>query len=298
MMKRFVYAALFLLISNLFANIEIEISDSKIANAQTLLVELKADEEDPKIEKIYAAFEGKRYPFYKNRVEKGRSFYALVPTDYHTEAKTTNLTVVFIIDGDKYYSTFKIDIYEGVYKSEKLKVASSRAKISKKNLLRIKREQKEAMEIYNKKSARFYPSSSFIYPIDSKITSAFGNKRVFNGILKSYHSGTDFRAKIGTPVKAIADGRITLVKNRFFAGNSIIIDHGQGIYSGYYHLSKFKVKRGELVKRGEIIALAGDTGRVTGAHLHLSIRVNSVQVDPLQFIDTINLLFDSKSLDD
>ncbi len=291
MIKRSIFIIAIFMFSNLFANIDIEVSDSKVANAQTLLVKLKADKEDPLIEKIYAAFEGKRYPFYKNRFEKGRSFYALVPANYYTKAKKSNLVVVFIIDGDKYYSTFKIDIFEGTYKSEKLKVASSRAKISKKNRLRIEKEQKEAMKIYKKNTPYFYPKKPFTYPLNSKITSQFGNKRLFNGILKSYHSGTDFRAKVGTPVKAIAKGRVVLAKNRFFAGNSVIIDHGQGIYSGYYHLSGFKVKKGELVKRGEIIGSAGATGRVTGPHLHLSIRVNSVQVDPLQFIETINLLF-------
>lgn len=272
------------------ADIELELSDTNIANAQTLLVKFKADLLDPVIEKKYVAFEGKRYPFYKNPMQKGRSFYALIPVDYYAKAKKSELVIVYVVNGEKYYSAFKIEIYEKEYKKERLKVASSRVKFSKKDKKRIKKERIEAMKIYRKKSKRFYPKAPFIYPLDSKITSAFGTKRIFNDTLKSYHSGTDFRAKKGEPVKAVADGKVVLVKNRFFAGNSIIIDHGQGVYSGYYHLSKFKVKKGEFVKRGQVIALAGATGRVTGPHLHLSMRVNAVQVDPIDFIKTVNLL--------
>jgi len=129
------------------------------------------------------------------------------------------------------------------------------------------------------------------YPLHSKITSAFGNKRLFNGVLKSFHSGTDFRAKTGTPIHTVADGRVVLVKNRFFAGNSVIIDHGQGIYTSYYHLSRFKVRKGEFVKKGQVIGLAGATGRVTGSHLHFTVHINGTLVDPLEFIDTFNELF-------
>ena len=125
-------------------------------------------------------------------------------------------------------------------------------------------------------------------PLHSKITSAFGNRRVFNNILKSYHSGTDFRAKKGTPIIASNSGRVVLAKNRFFAGNSIIIDHGQGIYSGYYHLSRFAVKKGDFVQKGEVIGYAGATGRVTGPHLHFTFHVNGNCVDPLHFVKLAN----------
>ncbi len=79
-----------------------------------------------------------------------------------------------------------------------------------------------------------------------------------------------------------------LAQDRFYAGNSIIIDHGQGVYTCYYHLSKFKVKEGDRVQRGEVIALSGDTGRITGPHLHFSARVGGLQVDPLQLIELLN----------
>ena len=275
----------------LLAKIEIEVSNGAVANARTLLLKLRADTAEPKIQRIYAAFEGKRYPFHRNPFESGRSFYALVPVSYYTKPKESRLVVVHIENGKKFYNSYLIDIYEGDYKSEKLRVVPSRAKISPKNKRRIARERKEAMKIYRTVTPKLYPHEPLSYPMQSKITSDFGNRRLFNGVLKSYHSGTDFRAKTGTPIHAVGAGRVVLVKNRFFAGNSVIIDHGQGIYTSYYHLSRFKVRKGQFVKKGQIIGLAGATGRVTGPHLHFSVRVNGVQVDPLQFIEVFNELF-------
>ena len=274
----------------LFANVNVELSSEDIANAQTILVKFKADQNEPKIDRIYAAYEGVRYPFYRDKFSKGRSFYALVPTSYYSKVKQTKMVIVYIENGEKFYITYPVSIHEGDYKSEKLKVAPSRAKISLKNKRRIAKEQKEAMKIYHTNTQKLYIKHPLAYPMKSKITSAFGNKRLFNGMLKSYHSGTDFRAKKGTPIRAVGAGRVVLVKKRFFAGNSVIIDHGEGIYTGYYHMSHFKVHKGQLVHKGEILGLAGATGRVTGPHLHFSVRVNGVQVDPIQFLETFNLL--------
>ncbi len=241
--------------------------------------------------RIYAAFEGKRYPFYRDKFSKGRTFYTLIPVSYYAKPKESRLVVVRVENGKKQYKSYLIDIYKGDYRSERLHVAPSRAKINPKNRRRIARERKEAMQIYKTSTPKLYIRKPIVPPLSSKITSPFGTKRVFNGVLKSFHSGTDYRAKTGTPIRSVADGRVVLIKNRFFAGNSVIIDHGQGIYTGYYHLSRFKVHKGEFVQRGQVIGLAGATGRVTGPHLHFTVHVNGMLVDPLQFIDTFNGLF-------
>ncbi|MFA9373870.1 MAG: M23 family metallopeptidase, partial [Poseidonibacter sp.] len=103
-------------------------------------------------------------------------------------------------------------------------------------------------------------------------------------------SGTDFRAKIGTDIIASNDGIVRIAQNRFYSGNSIVIDHGRGIYSCYFHLSKMNYKAGDKIKRGDILGLSGDTGRITGPHLHYSFRINAIQVDPLQAIEILNSL--------
>ncbi len=276
-----------IMIAPLWASVTYSVSSEKVANAQTMLFELQSDET---FSKAYVAYLGVRYPFYLHP-SKADVFYALVPTGYYVKPKKKNAVIVTIVHGEKHYVSVPIMIVKGTYKSERLKVVSSCAKISKKNRARIKRENYEAKKIYHTFTKNSYITEPFLRPMESKITSAFGTKRVFNGVLKSYHSGTDFRAAVGTPLMAANAGKVVLVKNRFFAGNSVIIDHGQGIYTGYYHMSQFKVKKGDMVERGEVIGLAGATGRVTGPHLHFAVHVAGVGVDPMQFLEIINVLY-------
>ena len=144
------------------------------------------------------------------------------------------------------------------------------------------------MKIYNTTTDENYINSKFIMPMESKITSSFGKARIYNNTLNGYHSGTDFRAKVGTPIVASNDGKVALVKNRFYSGGTVLIDHGQGIYTCYFHMSDFNVTEGQKVKKEQVIGLSGVSGRVTGPHLHFSARVGGVQVDPLQLIALLN----------
>ncbi len=259
-----------------------DISSEQTANAKTVLVDLYPSHP---FHKAYVAFLGKRYPFFKRPDESG--YYALIPTSYYQKPLHTQATIV-TVDQRKHYLSLPIEIQDGHYKRESLRVNPSKAHFSKTAKVRIAKELKEAKKIYNTYTPKLYIHSPFILPLHSKITSAFGNKRLFNGTLKSYHSGTDFRAKTGTPIIASNRGRVVLVKNRFFAGNSVIIDHGEGIYSGYYHLSKFAVNVGDIVEKGQVIGYSGATGRVTGPHLHFTFHVGGVCVDPLQFVELAN----------
>ncbi|HEF3953264.1 TPA: M23 family metallopeptidase, partial [Campylobacter jejuni] len=103
--------------------------------------------------------------------------------------------------------------------------------------------------------------------------------------------GTDFRAATGTPIYAANSGIVKIAKDRYFAGNSVVIDHGFGIYSQYYHLSKIDVKVGQKIKKGELIGLSGASGRVSGPHLHFGILAGGKQVDPLDFVSKFNAIF-------
>lgn len=121
------------------------------------------------------------------------------------------------------------------------------------------------------------------------ITDEFYNKRVYrNG--SSIHRGVDLRAIIGTPVKAINSGVVALTaKNFSLEGNMVILDHGSGVFSLYLHLSRVDVREGQRIGAGQVVGLSGDTGLgVTGPHLHLAVKVNGVNVDPLGFIETMN----------
>ncbi|QHS53669.1 M23 family metallopeptidase [Edaphobacter sp. 12200R-103] len=115
-------------------------------------------------------------------------------------------------------------------------------------------------------------------------TDSFGTRRVFNGSLASIHRGLDYRARQGTPVHAVNSGRVVLARPLYFEGNCIVIDHGLGLTTIYMHLSKFRVKEGQHVTRGQLIALSGATGRANGPHLHLSVRWQGEYLDPAKLI--------------
>ena len=184
--------------------------------------------------------------------------------------------------------TMVFKIVEGEYKKEKITVEGSKVTPPKDVLKRIEEEREEANKIYATANVGLKFNSKFILPMSSAITSPFGTARVFNGALKSYHGGTDFRAAVGTSVIAANDGVVVIAKDRYYAGGSVVIDHGEGIYTQYYHLSALNVKVGQSVKKGDIIALSGASGRVSGPHLHFGVIVGGVQVNPLNFIKKIN----------
>jgi len=121
---------------------------------------------------------------------------------------------------------------------------------------------------------------SFRPPVDAEISDVFGVQRVFNGAVKSTHQGLDFRVGPGTTVTAVNRGKIILARTLFFEGNCVVIDHGQGLLTLYLHLSKFLVKEGDTVEKGQAIALSGGTGRATGPHLHLAVRWQGVYLNP------------------
>ncbi|MEO7366630.1 MAG: M23 family metallopeptidase [Gemmatimonadaceae bacterium] len=127
-------------------------------------------------------------------------------------------------------------------------------------------------------------STAFRRPRAAVITSAFGSGRLFNGTLTSRHLGVDFRGKTGDPIVAANRGVVALVGNFFLAGNVVYIDHGAGIVTAYFHMSKTLVANGDTVERGQTIGLVGATGRVTGPHLHWSARYGTLTVNPLDLV--------------
>ncbi len=123
-------------------------------------------------------------------------------------------------------------------------------------------------------------AGNFAAPANAPISDVFGSQRIFNGKTSSPHQGLDFRVPTGTPVAAMNDGTVLLARPLYFEGNFVVIDHGQGLLTLYLHLSEFRVKEGEVVKRGQEIGLSGGTGRATGPHLHVAVRWQGTYLDP------------------
>jgi murein DD-endopeptidase MepM/ murein hydrolase activator NlpD len=150
------------------------------------------------------------------------------------------------------------------------------------------KEIQEAQQVKKDYLSRVTPerewSGPFTTPAEAAISDVFGSRRVFNGKTSSPHLGLDFRVPSGTPVAAMNDGTVLLARPLYFEGNFVVLDHGQGLLTLYLHLSEFKVKEGEQVKRGQEIGLSGGTGRATGPHLHVAVRWQGTYLDPASLI--------------
>jgi murein DD-endopeptidase MepM/ murein hydrolase activator NlpD len=148
---------------------------------------------------------------------------------------------------------------------------------------RIAKEFKTTEGIFHSASPRKW-RGPFLLPVDGTPNSNFGTRSYFNGLRRSPHAGVDFVGAPGTPIRAANHGVVALAEPLYFTGNTVIVDYGGGLYSLFAHLSEFKVKAGDIVSPDTLVGLVGATGRVTGPHLHWSVRLQGARVDPLSLV--------------
>ena len=127
-------------------------------------------------------------------------------------------------------------------------------------------------------------TDSFVRPVPQPANSRFGSRSVLNGQARSPHGGADFASPTGTPIKAPNAGKVVLAEDLYYTGGTVVIDHGLGLVSLFAHMSQVDVREGQMVERGAVVGLVGATGRVTGAHLHWTLRANGARVDPLSLL--------------
>lgn len=144
---------------------------------------------------------------------------------------------------------------------------------------RIARDREQIRAVLDTATSEWLVDGPFVVPRPYDVTSPFGQERVFNGELQSRHTGLDLRGTVGTPVFAAGRGRVALTGDFYFSGNGIFIDHGLGVYTGYFHLSEILVAAGDMVEKGDLIGRVGASGRVTGPHLHWSLWVDGTGLD-------------------
>lgn len=180
-----------------------------------------------------------------------------------------------------------ITVKKKVFPTRRLNLPEKFVTPPKASLARIKRESRLVSGIFGEMRSRRHWSGFFLRPVPGRANSSFGKRSILNGKPRSPHSGTDFRASRGTPVKSPNAGVAVLARNLYYAGNTVILDHGQGLYSYFAHLDDFAVKKGDLVERGDLIGHVGSTGRVTGPHLHWSVRLRKARVDPLSLMEIL-----------
>jgi murein DD-endopeptidase MepM/ murein hydrolase activator NlpD len=182
-------------------------------------------------------------------------------------------------------SSADFEVRNKVYREQRITLKSNKhVHLSDEDLARYKREATLQDNAYQQFS-QGHPSNLILdRPVDAPLSSPFGLKRFFNGEARAPHSGLDFAAPTGTPIKAPAAGTVILIGDFFFNGKTVFVDHGQGMISMFCHLSVIDVTEGQRLERGQVLGKVGATGRVTGAHLHWNVSLNDARVDPAIFI--------------
>ncbi len=279
---------LFFITTFLFSEVKINLSHTNIKHGTTFAVILQSDTNLSQAPNVI--FKDKTYQMFTINGSI-QNYEVFIPVDYYNPKQKENVQVLYLEKGELIKKNLTINVIDGKYRqNEIIKVPKGKVTLSDKNK---KKTEQEYEKVYNQvySVVTLYDltnNSLFSLPMNSKITSAFGNARVYNGVAKSYHTGTDFRASVGDKVKASNDGKVVLTMDRFYLGNVIYIDHGRGAYTYYSHLDKILVKEGDSVKKGQLIAKSGKSGRITGPHLHYAVRLYNTTVDPLQYTTLYN----------
>jgi len=150
---------------------------------------------------------------------------------------------------------------------------------------RIQLEAELVRQVYGMFTPEWLGEGNFVIPCSGEARPNFGERRIFNGQPRSPHTGVDISSPLGAPVRASNRGRVVLANDLYFAGKTVIIDHGLGVFTMYAHFSRFLTSRGKVVARGEVIGEVGETGRVTGPHLHWGVVVSGSRVDPFSLLE-------------
>lgn len=236
---------------------------------------------EPHVKSVVVEWRSEKVP----AVAAGNSWTTFLGVDLDTKpgAHTTE-ALLTLDDGHVEHRAVTIEVAAKKFPTTQLKVAEKFVELSPAALARSQRESKEANAIYSRITTNIVPEEVFNDPIPGVSGTNFGERRVFNGAPRAPHSGADLHATTGTPVRATNRGRVVLAKSLFFTGNTVIVDHGLGIYSLYAHLSRIDVKRGDTVTNGQTVGRVGATGRVTAPHLHWGMRVQGARVDPFSLV--------------
>jgi murein DD-endopeptidase MepM/ murein hydrolase activator NlpD len=210
-------------------------------------------------------------------------FCGYLGVDLKSASKTLPLKVAAAPSGWK--RTVDVRIQSKDYGVRRLTLPREKVELDERTLERVQRESAALKGALDVSSQEPLWRGSFLRPVEGELSGSFGRGNIINGEIRSPHSGVDLKAELGCPVEAMNHGRVTLVADHFFSGLSVVVDHGGGIQSMYFHLQKILVQEGQSVRKGDVIGRVGSTGRSTGPHLHLGIRVNGARVDPLRLIE-------------
>jgi murein DD-endopeptidase MepM/ murein hydrolase activator NlpD len=187
-------------------------------------------------------------------------------------------------DGRPALGTMAMQIQAKSFPEERLSVSSNYVEPPRETRERLARERERLAEIYLLRSPQMV-ATTFVRPVPGKPTSVFGTRRFFNDQPRSPHPGLDLRAATGTPVVASGAGEVVMATDLFYSGNTVIVDHGGGLFTLYAHLDEIAVVEGAEVQSGSHLGSSGATGRVTGPHLHWGAKIGNRPFDPRALLD-------------
>lgn len=255
----------------------------KLLNGAPVLFEVRAS---GKLESLTGTWLGHALAFSYNPANK--TWFVLAGVSFDTKPGKYTLELVGATEKTKRQVHFAKSLAVGRAVYPKIKVQLA---VEKKFTAPSPEQQAQIAESVKTKQeylGRITPErewrGDFAAPVDAATSDVFGSQRIFNGVAQREHQGLDYRVPTGTPVHAMNDGTVLLARFLYFEGNCVVIDHGQGLLTLYFHLSELRVKEGEEVKRGQEVGLSGGTGRATGPHLHVAVRWEGTYLDPAKLL--------------
>jgi murein DD-endopeptidase MepM/ murein hydrolase activator NlpD len=276
------------------AEAELQLSAAEARQGSLLLVHLKSARA---IAELEGEWDGREVAFWEGATaagtgtqagaaDWGQDRRALIGVDLEKAAGTYSFKVSGrFADGTALGCTAAVVVAPGRFATEKLQVGKQFVEPSPEQLQRAKEETARLRAIFASVTPEKLWNGSFGMPLEGVRTGGnFGRRRVLNGQPGSPHSGVDFPAAAGTPVHAAQSGRVVLAEELFFSGNTVVLDHGLGIYTLYGHLSLTGVKAGDDVAAGAVLGKVGATGRATGPHLHWGLTVERARVNALEIV--------------
>lgn len=175
---------------------------------------------------------------------------------------------------------FKVKVTSRKFEEQWLKVDQKTVELSMADEERALKERELIAAAIAGRTSEFFYEAGFERPLEGRVSSTFGLKRFYNGKARSYHGGLDIAAPAGEVVRSSSEGVVAISGDFFFTGNSVFVDHGQGLYTAYFHMESRAVEAGQKLAKGGVVGRVGSTGRSTGPHLHWSVYLCGVKVDP------------------
>lgn len=221
-------------------------------------------------------------PLRFHRTTSNRQWIALAGIDLETKPGVYSLKgVVTFQDGQTFRLEKSLRVLKKAFPVQRISVEEKYVTLAPEDQKRAEDESRKLQALWKQATPEKLWQGPYVSPVQGALTSGFGRRRIVNNQPRNPHSGVDLEASTGTPIRAANSGKVVLAEDLFFSGNTVVLDHGLGLYTYYAHCSKMLARAGAIVSRGDVIAEVGATGRVTGPHLHWACRLNEARVNPL-----------------